>query len=209
MENTIFCDWCEEEKKENGNKLYSSNSSDILCDDCYAGAQECACHKAWTHEDIGCVNDHDYIDANGQYHCNECAKSEVICQDCGEDVGRENLRTYHTRGDANKRGYREHLYYNLCETCYEDRVPSIDPEEIAKSMTENEAEQQEIIEAIENNMETNGTIWKQLKDATIEDRWEIVKIMGVARSRHEDTDYDQMLASGISKNHAREYIRIT
>jgi len=207
MDNTIFCEWCEEEKNEEGNMLYSSGTADMLCDDCYVGAKECACHKAWTHEDIGCVNDRDYIDDKGQYHCNDCAQSEVTCSDCGEEVGKDNLRTYHTRGDANKRGFREHLYYELCEECYEERMPSIDPEEIAKSMTDDEGQQQEIIEAIENNMETNGTIWKQLKDATTEERWQIIEIMGVARSRHEDTDYDAMLASGISRDNAREYIK--
>ena len=206
MENELFtCTWCEEEKSEDEQNDYDS---EILCDECYAGVQECIdCKKKWTHAEIGTVADYDYYDKDGKYHCDDCGKYEGCCDECRKKVGKENLNFYESSW-RNEKGYKQYETNYYCDECYEQYNPSIDPEEIAKSMTDDEEKQQEIIEAIENNQETQGTIWKQLTTATIEEKWEIVKIMGIARTRHEDTDYDELLQKGVDRDTARQIIKM-
>lgn len=201
------CEWCEEEKPTSQmNQQTDKRSTTLMCDQCYAGVMEChTCNVEWTHEDVGCVRDYEYVDAQNHYHCPSCAEHENACDSCGNEVGKDNLQVYSFSEWQD--GRKKYFDYDLCPDCYEESNPSIDPQEIAVEMTDDPEEQEEIAEAIQNNMDTGGEIWKQLKNADEEERWQIIRIMGVARSRHEDTDYDDMLKQGVDKDTARELIK--
>ena len=176
------------------------------CDDCYNHKHEacntCNTKATWCQE---CDNWIDWETVDTEL-CDKCAEERRTCADCGEESqDGDELRIYNY-SEWNK-GYKNHYSRHLCDSCYEGRCPSIDPQEIAESMTDNQEEQEAIIDAIQNNMDTHGEIWKQLKDASIEECWKIIVIMGIARSRHENTNYDELLKAGVSRDTARELIK--
>jgi len=177
-------------------------ANDTLCSDCYNADQKKECCSNCEADATWCKDCDAWIDwdkVNTEY-CDDCQTVHNTCGHC--ETESDNLKTYHYT-ERNEKGYRNEYTSYLCKECYEEECPSIHPEEIAAEMTDNTEEQEEIAEAIQNNMDTHGTIWKQLKNATESERWGIIRIMGVARDRHEDTNYDELLASGVDRDTAR------
>lgn len=181
-----MCDYCNNE--DSSNRIGENN----LCDDCYSGIQKCigcfgiACHE-FTHSDIGTIGELDYYDNNGNYHCEACAVKESECQICSKKIGKNNL--------AEQGGLM------ICQDCM------IIPMDISKLVTKDPDLQIEIVEEIENNINTNGSVWKALIGKTErEEILHIIHAMRVARERHNNTQYDELLKNGIDRDLAREFI---
>src|SRR2546425_3364328 len=125
IEETKTCEWCEEEKPAD-EISYNYDIKQQMCDDCDKGVLMCiVCDEEWTHESIGANCDSDYINEKGEYTCNDCAGHEGKCDDCDEEVGKDNLRTYNY-SERNEKGYKNYYSKKLCDDCYEEYCPSID-----------------------------------------------------------------------------------
>jgi hypothetical protein len=142
------------------------------------------------------------VEIDGKVYCSEeCA---LECNECGKRVDSpDKLKMYEFSEWEN--GYKKYFQRYICDDCYNEINPDINPDEIARELTDDPQEQEEITELIQNNIDTNGKLWKLLVKAENEqEKWDIIRIMGIARDRHELTDYDELLQSGMSKESARE-----
>ena len=202
----LNCQICETETEGQGYQCMNCGRN--VCEDCYNTDENHECCSECEDDATWCQKCDVWIDwdkVNTEY-CDSCAEDRMTCDGCGDKVESEDdLNTWNFSEWNN--GYKNHYSRQLCDSCYEERCPSIDPQEIAESMTNDEEEQEVIADAIQNNIDTHGEIWKQLKNASIEECWKIVEIMGIARSRHEDTNYDELLRAGVSRDTARELIK--
>lgn len=80
-------------------------------------------------------------------------------------------------------------------------------EKYAEYMTDDLDLQNKIIYEYENNRETKGTAWKQLssgyKNKDKESMWDAYKMMRAASRRHNHSNYDASLKSGVDRETAR------
>lgn len=203
MENTYTCTWCEEEHEGE----YHTVADAVFCDECVKGVIECKdCRGEWYHADVGCVGEYDFIDDYGRYHCSQCAENILRCTECQEIGVYGEMKLVQSKTWNN--GYKSYHDHYYCPDCYRaTQVLSHDRMvQIAEYLSDEDVSSEQIIRTIQNNIDTKGTAWKLLISAESDEWADIVGMMEKAEDRHTSTNYDDLLASGISRDHAREYI---
>jgi len=179
----VLCSDCDcEVLSEEAEGYYTEIDECVVCDNCYHNYSECYdCHEYMNNDytDIINIDDHTY------------------CQECGEKKQEEEKR--------NDVWYDAQLQF--CK--------------IAEKMG---YEFEEINEMTENNwkhgayMQSHGSCSETIVDAYNTEKKELelceeeienlIGAMGGASTRHEDTSYDDMRASGISRDNARELLKM-
>jgi hypothetical protein len=186
---TFVCDGCDSEEVGEGTTMGFSGRY-IVCDYCYAEMDDCSeCH--------GLVLSDDLTDGL----CSKCEAKENTCSYCSETSVRS------ISGVDWDNGYKSATLTRFCEEHDAEYNPELDVEAIADRLGETAEKKEEIRQIIQNNINTRGTAWKLMLEGDDYECRQALQMMEAARSRHEDTDYDALLAKGFSKESAREYIQ--
>jgi len=140
----------------------------------------------------------------------------TLCSDCNE--AREDCGNCNTSLDSRIEECTDGRFY-CSEKCLrknqEDEAAGELPGAIATMAEEHGYNYNEVYELIEENLNTNGSLSSGLTidmidevlDWVSSDVENKIKIAGIASNRHNNTDYDAMLAEGINRDLARELIK--
>lgn len=117
----------------NDNQMMIFNDAKICCEDCQEGHRCCICGEVLYDSDSYCDND-------GNYYCEDCWNNKfVYCEDCGEDVLREDAYTIELRHYVPDRDYAEYISSTtLCRWCFNDKFTTEKKEWLEEVLRKNE-----------------------------------------------------------------------